>query len=95
MNVHHVATSVALVLLFISRAATSSHLALFITAEVCDSYLLVHTQSEFAKVYLRKTKPVRGMSPKLHHSGCLPCFPSDTLARLSPQMETHLLPAPS
>lgn len=47
------------------------------------------------KVYLRMTKPTRGMSPKLHISGCLACFLSNIPARLSTQMEIHLLPAPS
>lgn len=35
------------------------------------------------------------MSPKLHLRGCLACFLSDIPARLSTQMEIHLLPAPS
>lgn len=35
------------------------------------------------------------MSPKLHLSDCLACFLSDIPARLSTQMEIHLLPAPS
>lgn len=34
------------------------------------------------------------MSPKLHLSGCLACFLSDIPARLSTQMEIHLLLAP-
>lgn len=35
------------------------------------------------------------MSPKLHLNGCLAYFFSDIPARLSTQMEIHLLPAPS